>query len=489
MKLYTSPDQKKLHDTLKCASFLKDIFELKLTNSDFEYLDANLKVCNAEAIASFIKEISLKYELPIGSGYDLGNIYSNIPIALDFYRTAEKRNHAILDNTIKRMNEQGQSVAALITGGYHTKGISELLKAKQTSYLVILPKFDASKGERPYVAILTNKADNYEEELQSGKYQLLSETYLKDSIQEPKKIDAFITEIVIVSIGQAVIERKDIASVKKMWIESYKNAYEELVKKGIVRESFEPGTRGSEKGSKVSGSSNVRFGDKNIAGTTSMPPVNSLAAEKFAKMIDDIQAVRISNAVAVVQLGDIYRAVELKSDGTLENRECKKDERTFAARGIPAGETLPGALTPTQRIETLEKYTRDLLIDSIVDSMAQTSQKGVFDEAEFNRVALRKITYQRLSDPDRDALKAEVMKRLSVQKQEFIKKIAKGVESPVKFEELLPAQQKTFEKGLADYRENLAGMDPEGAASLTAQSINIWRNMKAGVARYRDRRF
>ena len=78
------------------------------------------------------------------------------------------------------------------------------------------------------------------------------------------------------------------------------------------------------------------------------------------------------------------------------------------------------------------------------------------------------------------------MKRLSVQKQEFIKKIAKGVESPVKFEELLPAQQKTFEKGLADYRENLAGMDPEGAASLTAQSINIWRNMKAGVARYRD---
>ena len=234
-KLYTSPEQKKLNNMSKCVSHIKDMFELKLTNSDFEYLDNNIKTCSAEAIASLIKEESIKYNIPIEAGYDLDNIFSNIPVAISFYKTAEKRNHAILNNTIKQMNEQGQTVAALITGGYHTKGMLELLKTRQTSCLVILPKFDASKGERPYVAILTNKSDYYKEQLESGKYEFLTDEYLKGSLQDPSVINSFIKDIIVTSLEQAKEEHKDVHEVANLWIDNYRATFEELKSKGLIK--------------------------------------------------------------------------------------------------------------------------------------------------------------------------------------------------------------------------------------------------------------
>lgn len=264
-KLYTSPDQKRLHDTLKCANFLKEIFELKLTNSDFEYLDENLKVCNAQAISTFIRDMSKKYNLPIESGYDLDTIYSNIPIALAFYRTAEERNHAILDNTIKRMNEEGQSVAALITGGYHTKGISELLKQKETSYLVILPKFDASKGERPYAAILTNKSEN-------------------DSAQ--LKLYAFIKEIIAVSLRKAKSEGKNVHNIAELWIETYRSNYEENMKAGLITVKSETRNTKSENKYKIQNMKNI--GDDTLAIEANFPQndiVSSVTPDEFAEAV------------------------------------------------------------------------------------------------------------------------------------------------------------------------------------------------------------
>ena len=49
-KLFTTPEQKELHDILKCVNFIKDIFELKLTNFDFAELESSLKVCKPKQL-------------------------------------------------------------------------------------------------------------------------------------------------------------------------------------------------------------------------------------------------------------------------------------------------------------------------------------------------------------------------------------------------------------------------------------------------------
>ena len=124
-----------------------------------------------------IKEISSKRKIRPARYYDLNKMLSNIPEAIKFYETAGKRDFIILENTIKRMRQEGRNIAALVTGGFHTKGLTKLLKDRDTSYLVILPKFDPAKSQRPYVTILTNRKDRYESVLKSGQYYLATAAY------------------------------------------------------------------------------------------------------------------------------------------------------------------------------------------------------------------------------------------------------------------------------------------------------------------------
>ena len=154
-KILKNDYQRKLRDISRLVSLISDLYELKLTNGDISELTEAAKNITTEDIAAFIKAASLKYSVAIEGGYDLSAIFSGIQPALTFYRTAEERNSAMLTNTINRMQKEGRSVAALVTGGYHTKGMTQILRQKETSYIVILPKFDSSKGDRPYVAILT----------------------------------------------------------------------------------------------------------------------------------------------------------------------------------------------------------------------------------------------------------------------------------------------------------------------------------------------
>ncbi len=179
-KLFKNEDQKKLYEFSQYIGQLKDLFELKLTNVDFKCISENGKESNAREISKFVKDAAVKYNVKIDNKEnDLAGTFRNIPIALEFYKTAEKRNSAMLANTIKRMSAEGQRMAALITGGYHTKGLTERLKENKTSYFVLLPTFDPSKGERPYAAILTNKKQSYESFLDTGKYYLATSALLE----------------------------------------------------------------------------------------------------------------------------------------------------------------------------------------------------------------------------------------------------------------------------------------------------------------------
>ncbi|MDH5173944.1 MAG: hypothetical protein OEW43_01655, partial [Elusimicrobiota bacterium] len=58
----------------------------------------------------------------------------------EFYKIALKRNEALVDNTISQMEKEGVRVAILIAGGFHTPGITELLRERNTSYVVVTPR-------------------------------------------------------------------------------------------------------------------------------------------------------------------------------------------------------------------------------------------------------------------------------------------------------------------------------------------------------------
>ena len=100
-----------------------------------------------------------------------------IPSAQRFYKLAEQRNQALLQNTLKRMKSENVHVAALVTGGFHSEGISKLMDQEKLSYLVVMPKFDDKSPDRPYIAILTQKPREYEEAFKDSDFYLAASSF------------------------------------------------------------------------------------------------------------------------------------------------------------------------------------------------------------------------------------------------------------------------------------------------------------------------
>ncbi|MFA5500425.1 MAG: hypothetical protein WC404_05045, partial [Candidatus Omnitrophota bacterium] len=229
-KMFRNDYQRKLNRISRFISLVRDLYELKLTNGDLDELVKEAETLKAGQISDFIKQASLKYDVTIDGNYDLSAILDNIPAALKFYRTAEERNSVMIANTVSKMQREGKSVAALVTGGYHTKGITNILKQKETSYIVILPKFDSSKGERPYVAILTNKKEPYEKLLESGTHYLATTSLFasEDNFKSAVDIRRFLEEIVLVAMAQAKLKGQDDKSVASLWLDAFEARQRQL---------------------------------------------------------------------------------------------------------------------------------------------------------------------------------------------------------------------------------------------------------------------
>ncbi|NQT45908.1 MAG: tetratricopeptide repeat protein, partial [Candidatus Omnitrophica bacterium] len=74
-----------------------------------------------------------------------------------FYEYALKRDESLTLNSIRRMEAEDLDKAILIAGGFHTSGITELLKARNYSYIVISPSITTVFNEARYKSLLKDR--------------------------------------------------------------------------------------------------------------------------------------------------------------------------------------------------------------------------------------------------------------------------------------------------------------------------------------------
>jgi hypothetical protein len=67
-----------------------------------------------------------------------------------FYKNTEKRDQAFMRNLFALMASRNQAAAMVITGGFHTEGLIAQLKAKDVSYVLIMPKMKRVPAETSY---------------------------------------------------------------------------------------------------------------------------------------------------------------------------------------------------------------------------------------------------------------------------------------------------------------------------------------------------
>src|SRR5262249_6203845 len=62
-----------------------------------------------------------------------------------YYQLAFKRNSIMVENTVRKAKENGQRIVVLIAGGFHTPGITRILRQQGLPYLVIRPNLSGAE--------------------------------------------------------------------------------------------------------------------------------------------------------------------------------------------------------------------------------------------------------------------------------------------------------------------------------------------------------
>jgi hypothetical protein len=151
LALSKTPIQKNLVLYSKSVKILQDLYSLKLNPRQLYYLDKNSQSSNIANIRQFLKTAFAEY------GLNLSHVVASTYIeqqAIDnskrYYQLALKRDIALVNNTLKAMSRTRKDRAMLITGGFHTQGITNILKDKDISYVVICPGIGTEDYERLY---------------------------------------------------------------------------------------------------------------------------------------------------------------------------------------------------------------------------------------------------------------------------------------------------------------------------------------------------
>ncbi|MBI1976412.1 MAG: hypothetical protein HYS56_02770, partial [Candidatus Omnitrophica bacterium] len=82
-----------------------------------------------------------------------------------FYKIAIDRERAMVENSLAVMRQRSVAKGILRTGGFHTSGISQFLKANGISYIVIAPRVTQPDMPTPYQEILKETMEKVSQSL------------------------------------------------------------------------------------------------------------------------------------------------------------------------------------------------------------------------------------------------------------------------------------------------------------------------------------
>lgn len=150
---FTNDEQRKLSEISRSVEILAKCFNLELTPEDYSYFQANKSKFPSASWINFLTEASLKYSLNMKTTAS-STIDDNLGLLENFYKIGKDREDAFIRNAFSKMKEDGQNLAVLITGGFHTNGITRMLKDKQYPFMVVTPVVTQKGDSSIYFSVL-----------------------------------------------------------------------------------------------------------------------------------------------------------------------------------------------------------------------------------------------------------------------------------------------------------------------------------------------
>jgi hypothetical protein len=113
---------------------------LELTQKDARFFYRHRKVFNMVRLRHFLEPLMDRHHFTFELPQDMGKVDRCLPMLDRFYALAVQRDEALTAETLRKMKDENSPAVVLVTGGFHTPGISKALERAGYSYITIMPK-------------------------------------------------------------------------------------------------------------------------------------------------------------------------------------------------------------------------------------------------------------------------------------------------------------------------------------------------------------
>jgi hypothetical protein len=150
---FATDSEKKLNEISQDMGMLKDFLNLDLTPEEYQKFRKTKQNFFTASWVDFLSENCQRYglrEAPFVSNA----IDNNLDKLEEFYTIGIKREESFIKNIADKMSESKDNLAVVITGGFHTPGITRLLKERGYSYAVVTPTITQKADPEIYFSVL-----------------------------------------------------------------------------------------------------------------------------------------------------------------------------------------------------------------------------------------------------------------------------------------------------------------------------------------------
>ncbi len=151
-KLAQSPAEKQMLTLSTYLETAERILTIAAAPNDLSAYQQESQSLSFKAVNAYLKK-NLGFDY-IDLGDDLDTLNQAMANALSFYDLALQRNQTLSQQTLSRLAARHEQTAVLITGGFHTDKIAELLKSKGQSVVVIRPNLTKMQYSSNYYDLL-----------------------------------------------------------------------------------------------------------------------------------------------------------------------------------------------------------------------------------------------------------------------------------------------------------------------------------------------
>lgn len=156
-KLYTHPEQKALDRQIQWFAILEHMVNISARDGEVAYYREHHGEYGMAATLKFLKEAYYRHAMNLELDPEIAKLDEFLKAAANFYDRADQRSDAFVRNLIQLMQARHESLAAMISGGFHAGRVEAALRAREISYVAIKPRILRTDAPNPYFSLLRDQ--------------------------------------------------------------------------------------------------------------------------------------------------------------------------------------------------------------------------------------------------------------------------------------------------------------------------------------------